>query len=227
MNRWPSPISSSAALADQKRMSISRSSPSPTATCSWVLSRWRAAALSRPQPPLGTARQDARKPQQGGGDRPPDVQVLLAAGVQALLQQRQRLIELAAAEPDQAGESPGDGVRVRVPAGLGGPLGAVQVRVRRIELAQFGQGEGEPAAGGDERDARLRPLGLAPRALERVDVLLQDELGPPVVSLRVVAVAEIAARQRLERGVVDGASDPQAPLAVFDGQLRLALEVAV
>ena len=71
------------------------------------------------------------------------------------------------------------------------------------------------------------PVGLARRGLERLDVLAEDRLRAPVLSLGVEALAEVPPRQRLERRVLDGAADAEAALAVLDRQLGLALEIVV
>jgi hypothetical protein len=109
----------------------------------------------------------------------------------------------------------------------GGTLRVIQVRGRCVELAKLCEGEREPSARRDEGDPGLWAFGLTPRALERLDVLLEDGLGLPIVPLRVVAVPEVATRERLKRGVPDAVTNPQTPFAVLDGELGLALEVVV
>jgi len=47
----------------------------------------------------------------------------------------------------------------------------------------------------------------------------------PVETLRVTAIAQVAAGQRLQRSVAGRVADAQAALAVLDGQVRLALQV--
>src|SRR6266852_3396663 len=65
-----------------------------------------------------------------------------------------------------------------------------------VEIPELGQGEGQPPARGDVRDRRLGAGVGGARALERVDILPQDESRAPVLALGVAAVAEIAAGQR-------------------------------
>src|SRR5262245_30235828 len=187
----------------------------------------RHTVFQKTEPLVHPAEHDAGQPEQGRGQRPPDIEVLLPARVQALLKQRQGSIELTAAKPDESGKRSSDRVREGMSARRGRTLRMIQVRGGGVELAQFGERERQPPAGGDEGDSRLWPFRLTPCALERLHVLLEDGLGLPVVPLRMVAVAEIAARERLKRGIVDAVTDPQASFTVLAGQLRLALEVVI
>ena len=60
-----------------------------------------------------------------------------------------------------------------------------------------------------------------------VEILAQHALGLPEPSLGMIAGAQVTASKGLERPVLGRLADPQATLAVLDGQVGLALEVVV
>ena len=77
------------------------------------------------------------------------------------------------------------------------------------------------------RVAGRRPRRRA-RLLEALDVLLEERARAAVLALGMVAVAHVAARERLVRARSSTASPmAQAALAVLDGELGLALQVVV
>ena len=162
--------------------------------------RLRAAhALLEEREALGNlAQPDPGEPEQRGRDGAPDVQTLLAAGVHTLLEEREGLLELAAPEVNEAGQALRDRLRKGMPAGLGGPGCLVEVLDRGVEIAQVRTGERHPRRRRHERDAVLDGHVLGRRRAERVEILPQHALGLPELSLGVIAVAQVAARQSLQ-----------------------------
>ena len=185
------------------------------------------AVLEEGQGGIDVTAQGQRQAQERGGNGPPHVEMLLAAGVQARLEQLARAIEMAPPEPHEPGQRARDGLAIHVSSRIGRAHGLVRARIRGVEIPELGQSEGQPPARGDVRDRRLGAGVGRARALERVDILPQDEFRAPVLALGVAAVAEIAAGQRLQSQILRGVRDAQAALAVVDGQVRLALQVVV
>src|SRR5215467_14801550 len=84
--------------------------------------------------------------EEGGGKGPPYVEVLLAAGLQARLEIAEGAIEVTATEPHESSQRSRDRLAVGVSGAVGHAQGLVRAGIGGVEIAELGQGEGEPTA---------------------------------------------------------------------------------
>jgi len=113
-----------------------------------------------------------------------------------------------------------------VSGAVGHAQGLVRAGIGGVEIAELGQGEGEPTARRHIGDGGLIGGGASGHG-QRVHVLAQDQLGATVLPLRVTGQAEIAAGEGLEGQVLGRVRDAETTLAVLNGEIGLAIQIVV
>jgi hypothetical protein len=104
---------------------------------------------------------------------------------------------------------------------------AVGPRLRLVELAEVGQRERQPRAGGHVGDDGGGRRLAREVARHRLGIVLQRAHRQAALPLRVVGVAHVAARHRDQHPIAQPLGDRQAPLAVRERLGRLAAQVVV
>src|SRR5439155_9620554 len=93
----------------------------------------------------------------------------------------------------------------------------VQAGVGPLELAEVSQRPLQPRGRRDVRGgAGHRGAAATDLRVQRREIVLEDLNGRLVLALRVVAVTEIAARERGQRGIAAPLGDAEAARAVLD-----------